>query len=210
MMQHRANQPPAFMLCSLLLEGGDPAANALLGKLDLSYGPGWEALGHVLARRHPAAARVGFERAAKAYAAAEAAAPDTPEIALRLGLVLRQLGDAPAARAALERATSRDPTLAPAWFALGLLRQDSLDRHGAVAAFRQALAARPDHHEAAFNLAVALQEAGQMEAAMDAYAKAWRLRPDSFGRIAQALVSPAAGRLWLDPAALRQDLAARA
>jgi len=81
---------------------------------------------------------------------------------------------------------------------------------GAAEAFRTALVARPDFHEAAFNLGVACQESGNLDAALDAYARAWRMRPDAFGRIAQALVSPGVGRLWLHPSALRRDLAARA
>lgn len=173
------------------------------------YGPGWEALGHALASRHSEAAQVAFTRAAKAYAAAEADAPGA-ELAYRLGVVRRLLGDVVGARDALERAVALDPAFAPAWFALGLLRQDGQDRAGAVQAFRAALAARPDHHEAAFNLAVALQEACDLEAALDAYAVAWRLRPDSFGRVAQALASPGVGRLWLDPGALRRELLGRA
>lgn len=202
---------PAFRLCRLLLDRQDPEANAVLGGLDRfpSYGPGWEMLGHGLALRHPAGARIAYERAAKAYDAFEVVSPDA-NVAYRLGIALRSLGDLPAARAALERATLRDPAMAPAWFALGLLRQDDQDRQGAIDAFQAALSARPDCHEAAFNLAIALQESGDIEGALDRYAIAWRLRPDSFGRVAQALVSPASGRLWLDPGALRRELAVRA
>jgi tetratricopeptide (TPR) repeat protein len=113
------------------------------------------------------------------------------------------------ARAAFARAARAEPASADAWHALGVTCQDQGDHAAAAQAFRQALAARPEHHEAAFNLGVALQEAGDMEGALHAYAAAWRARPDSFGRIAQALVSPRAGRLWLDPGDLRRDLAAR-
>lgn len=203
---------PAFRLCRLLLDRQDPEANTALARLDRfpSYGPGWEMLGHSLTARHAAAAaRVAFERAAKAYQAVEATSPNAADVAYRLGIVLRSLGDRPASRAALERATVRDPMMAAAWFALGLLRQDDQDLTGAIEAFQAALTARPDHHEAAFNLAIALQESGDLEGALDRYATAWRLRPDSFGRVAQALVSPASGRLWLDPAALRRELTAR-
>lgn len=210
--QAAPDQPgPAFLLCQLLLGRQDPEANAVLARLDRfpSYGPGWEALGHSLAPRHNAAARVLFERAARAYAAEEDAWPGAA-IAYRLATVLRRLGDGPGAGAALERAVSHDTAHAAAWFALGLVRQDGHDREGAVQAFRSALAARPDHHEAAFNLAVALQEAGDLEAALDQYAAALRLRPESFGRIAQALLSPSCGRLWLDPGALLEELTARA
>lgn len=200
---------PAFLLCLLLLERRDAEANAVLARLERfpSYGPGWEMLGHGLVPVHPAAARVAFERAAKAYAV-EAAS--SVEAAHRLGVVCRQLGDRAGARAALEQATILEPARAAAWFLLGLMRQDECDPVGAAEAFRAALAARPDYHEAEFNLAVVLQEAGDMESAMDHYARAWRLRPDSFGRVAQALVSPSVGRLWLQPGALERDLAARA
>jgi tetratricopeptide (TPR) repeat protein len=198
---------PCFLLCLVLLERRDPEANAVLVRLERfpSYAPGWERLGHGLAALHPAAARVAFERAAKAYQTGD----DTADVAHRLGVVRRQLGDAAGARAALELAVARDPAHAAAWFLLGLLRQDNHEPVAAAEAFRASLAARPDHHEAEFNLAVALQEAGNMEAALDHYARAWRLRPDSFGRVAQALVSPAIGRLWLQPGALMRDLAAR-
>lgn len=202
---------PAFLLCILLLQRQDPEANTLLAALEAfpGFAPGWDRLGHALQPRQPAAARIAFGRAAHAYAAQEAASP-TADLAHRLGLALRWAGDLPGARAALERATSRGPALAQAWFTLGLLCQDLGDPGAAVPAFRGALAARPGFHEAAFNLGVALQEAGDLDAALDAYARAWRLRPDSLGRIAQALASPRAGRLWLHPSALQRDLAARA
>ena len=206
-----AEPRPKFLLCLLLLARRDAEANALLVQLEqfASYGPGWEMLGYGLGSTHPTAAKVAFERAAKAYEAAEARL-QTADLAHRLGVVRRQSGDAAGARAALERATARDATHAAAWFLLGLTRQDDHDPAGAAQAFQAALAARPDHHEAEFNLAVVLQEAGDLEAALDHYARAWRLRPDSFGRVAQALVSPAVGRLWLQPGALLRELAARA
>ena len=155
---------------------------------------------------HAAAAGIAFERAAKAYEAVSG----TADVAHRLGIVRRQLGDRAGARAALEQATTLDPTLSGAWFLLGLLRQDDHELAEAASAFRAALTARPEYHEAEFNLAVVLQEAGDVEAALDHYARAWRLRPDSFGRVAQALVSPAVGRLWLQPGALMRELAGRA
>ena len=169
-----------------------------------TFGPGWELLGRGLAR-HPAAARIAFERASKAYESTAGSA----DAAHRLGVVRRQLGDLAGARTALARAVELDPAHASAWFLLGLLRQDDHDRVGAAQAFRAALASRPAYHEAEFNLAAVLQETGDLEGALDHYARAWRLRPESFGRIAQALVSPSVGRLWLQPGALERDLAAR-
>ena len=202
---------PAFLLCSLLLARRDPAANALLGTLWAfeGFAPGWEELGHALAASRPAAAQVAFGRAAEAYAAMEARTP-TAALAHRLGTALRHAGRLSEARDAMRRAVTRDPSGPQAWFSLGVLCQDLHDGPGATEAFRAALAARPDFHEAAFNLGVACQEGGDLHAALDAYALAWRLRPEAFGRIAQALVSPGVGRLWLHPSALRRDLAARA
>ncbi len=202
---------PAFRLCVALLRRQDPEAMTMLATLEQfpGFAPGWEELGETLAAKHPAAATVAWRRAAHGYAAAESATP-TAAAAFRLGRVLRQLDDRPAARAALQRAATRDASMAEAWFALGLSCQDLGDPAAAVHAFAAALATRPDFHEAAFNLGVARQEAGDLEGALDAYARAWRLRPASFGRIAQALVSPAVGRLWLRPSALQRELAARA
>lgn len=156
----------------------------------------------------PAAAQIAFARAAEAYAAMEARTP-TAALAHRLGTALRQAGRLAEAQEAMRRAVAHDPAAAQAWFSLGLLCQDLRDGPGAIQAFRAALAGRPDFHEAAFNLGVACQEGGDMDGALDAYGLAWRLRPDAFGRIAQALVSPSVGRLWLSPSALRQELAAR-
>jgi tetratricopeptide (TPR) repeat protein len=206
-----AEPAAAFLLCMVLLHRRDPEATTLLGALErfADYAPGWEELGQTLAARHPAAAAVAWHRAAQGYAAAEAATP-TAAAAFRLARVLRQLDDRAAARDALQRATLRDPSLAEAWFALGLVFQDLGDAAAAIRAFAASLSTQPDFHEAAFNLGVAHQEAGDLEAALDAYAHAWRLRPGSFGRIAQALVSPAVGRLWLHPSALERELAARA
>lgn len=194
-----------------MLAGRDPAANALLGTLSAfaGFAPGWEELGHALLAQQPAAARVAFGRAAEAFAVMEARTP-TAALARRLGTALRAAGRLAEARDALRRAVARDPSASQAWFSLGVLCQDLHDGPGATEAFRAALAARPDFHEAAFNLGVACQEGGDLHAALDAYALAWRLRPDAFGRIAQALVSPGVGRLWLHPSALRRDLAARA
>lgn len=202
---------PAFLLCILLLERGDPEASALLGMLDgfPGYPAGWERLGRALQPRQPAAARVAFVRAAQGYAALEAEAA-LSGAAHRMGVALRAAGDLPGARAALERAVARDPSLAAAWFTLGLVCQDQGDAAPAITAFQSALAAWPGFHEAAFNLGVALQEARRLDDALDAYAAAWRLRPDSLGRIAQALASPAAGCVWLHPGALQRDLFARA
>lgn len=212
--QARAAAPkdpePAFLLCCLLLRRKDPRATDLLATLEAfpDHAPGWAALGQALQPVQPAAARVAFQRAATGFAGMDAHRPGF-ENAYRLGMTLRHLLQHQAARAAMQRATAHRPASAAAWFQLGLLCHDLNDTAEAARALRTALAVQPDFHEAAFNLGVVLQEAGDIEQALDAYARSWAMRPAAFGRIAQALISPAAGRLWLHPSALRAELAAR-
>jgi len=228
---------PLFRLCCLLLARQDPAANALLPHLERfsGYAPGWQALGQALLPKQPSGPLVAYTRAqaaspslaaglgraaalslldrhreaADAYAACERLAPRDARLPHRRGLALRKVGDLQTARTAFAHATVLDPASGLAWHSLGVICQDLGDHAAAAPAFRAALAANPDMHEAAFNLGIALQEGGDLEAALNAYAAALRLRPDLFGRIAQALVSPRVGRLWLSPARLRQDLGSR-
>jgi tetratricopeptide (TPR) repeat protein len=168
------------------------------------FAAGWEQIGRTLLPRNKVAGQVALRRAIAGYEAMER--DGVPGAAFRLGQVLRTLGEFPAAQTAMARATASNPADADAWFALGLVCEDVRDLVRAAAAFGAALAARPAFHEAAFNLGCVCQEAGDLEAAIDAYATAWRLRPDSFGRIAQALVSPATGKLWLHPSILERTL----
>jgi tetratricopeptide (TPR) repeat protein len=223
-----------FRLCCRLLAEQDPAAVALLPELERfpKFTAGWLDVGRALARQ-PAGALVAFNRAMEAqpslqaglgraaalaalgrrdeavlaYEACERLAPTDARVTLRLAAALRDAGRADEAVAAAERATRLSPEHADAWQALGVIRQDAGDHAGAAESFRAALVARPDFHEAAFYLGVALQEVGDLHGALEAYATALHLRPDSFGRIAQALVSAQVGRLWLDPSALRRELA---
>ena len=188
-----------------LLRAGDPAAAALLPRLEQfpQYGPGWLALGEVLdhaGRRE--AALAAFGRAARAH-------PPSSLAAHRFGQCLIGNGRRADAVAAFLHAVAIDPDFAQGWYSLGLTQQDGGDHEAAARSYRRALHARPEFHEAALNLGAALQEQGRMEAAMDAYALALHLRAEGFGRIAQALVSGRSGVLWLDPDALRRALVLR-
>lgn len=159
-----------------------------------------------------AAGLEALSRPAEAAAALEEAQAGQPDATLdyRRGLLLRRAGKPAEAQAALERAIALEPGHAEAQFALGLLHQDVGAQAAAATAYRAALDRRPDFHEAALNLATAEQACGRWEDALDAYARAVRLRPDCIGRVAQALSAAPRGRLWLDPAALIDALAARA
>ncbi len=233
---HEAAEP-LFRLCCALLRQRNPAANALLPRLQEfpGYGQGWLDLGQALLPQQPAAALVAFAQshaalaslpaalgqaaalallgrhaeAAAACDAAHALAPEDARPLAQLGRVRRQAGDLTGAHAAFAQAVACAPASAAARFSLGVACQDLRDHAGAIEAFDAALALKPDLHEAAFNLGVAHQEAGNLETALDAYAAALRSCPTQFGRIAQALVSPQVGRLWLHPRALRAELARR-
>lgn len=223
---------PLFHLCCVLLTASDPAANTLLPQLARfpNHAPGWLALGQALLPQQPAAALVAFTRAhatapgvasavgrsaalsrlgRHAEAAEACRGLGDARAAFQMGLALRAAGDLPAAAAAFAEAARLRPEAPEAWHALGVIRQDQGDHEAAIPVFRAALAAAPRSHEAAFNLGVAYQETGALEPALDAYAAAWRLDPAQFGRIAQALVSPRVGRLWLHPDALRAELSGR-
>lgn len=235
-----AEPAPWFALCRLLLERGDPSVSSLLPRLEASprFAPGWCDLGATLLGAGKAAAAVlAFDRApaadpmllpaflgrsaallaggdtvaaVRSAADAERIAPQSAAARFRHSLALLAAGAPQAAEAALAQAVALDAAHAEAWFSLGALRGDRGDHAGAVAAYRACLVASPGLHEPAFNLGVAPTETAALEAALDAFARAWQLRPASIGRIAQALVSAPCGCLFLDPAALRRDLVARA
>lgn len=118
--------------------------------------------------------------------------------------------DLAAASQAFERAVAVAPDHAEAWFKASLVRQDLGDVDGAIAALQRVLQLKPDRADALVNLGIALQERGRVDDALHAYGRAYRLRPETFGRIAHALATPGAGRLWLDLDALRRDLLAAA
>jgi tetratricopeptide (TPR) repeat protein len=131
--------------------------------------------------------------------------PKHTEAAARLGRLAFEDGDLALAASLLERAVSGEAP-ASVWFDLGLVRQDLRDHAGAATAYRKAIEIKPDYAEAALNLGVVLQDSGDLDDAMRAYAQAYRLRPQTFGTIAMALTSAPHGRLWLDEAALRNEL----
>jgi tetratricopeptide (TPR) repeat protein len=111
------------------------------------------------------------------------------------------------ARRWLEAVVKLAPENSQAWFQLALVRQDLLDLDGAALALRRVLQIDPGRADAEVNLGIVLQESGDMDAAMRSYGRAYRLREDTFGRIAHALATPRLGRMWLNLADLRAELA---
>jgi tetratricopeptide (TPR) repeat protein len=197
-----AKAEAAFLLCILLLESGDGAAQTVLARLLEQFpddAAGWRELGIFLQQaKQWEAALIAFTRAARAAPSAAAH--------VRCARLLQSLGRLDEATEAYERSLMLDPAAGEVWFALGLVRQDKRDLASAIAAYRKALETRPELAEAAVNLGICHQQAGDMTAAKEAYRRALRLRPDTFGRIAQALVTAPTGELWLDLGALRRSL----
>ena len=193
---------PAFMLCVTLLEDGDSRAVSMLESLKARFpaeAAGWDEIGHVLA------ALGNVEAALACFARALQAVPDHAR-AMRVGLMLKDLGRFAEAASAFRQAFTFDLRSIRAGFLLGLCLQDSGDATGAAAAYGQVLAIDPTRAEAAVNLGTLLQDVGDMDAAKQAYRQALRARPDSFGRIAQAMSTSRRGELWLDLGELRRAL----
>jgi tetratricopeptide (TPR) repeat protein len=136
--------------------------------------------------------------------------PDHVPTLLLQGDAALALRDLPAASQALERAVVLAPDQGEAWFKVSLVRQDLRDLDGAAAALERLLATHPERADAWVNLGIVRQEAGRVDDALRAYGHAFRLREETFGRIAHALATPAAGRLWLDLDDLRAELRAAA
>lgn len=132
--------------------------------------------------------------------------PDHVPTLLVLGDAALAQRDLAAASVALERAVVLAPDQAEAWFKVSLVRQDLRNLDGAIAALERVLGVNPQRVDALVNLGIVLQEAGRMDEAMRAYGRAYRLREETFGRIAHALATPNAGRLWLNLDDLRAEL----
>ena len=185
-----ANQPArARIVCEQAVAAwpAHPAVHQLLAVLDLQAGQPASALSHATLSLR--------------------LRPDHLPTLLVLGDAALAQRDLPAASQALERAVVLAPDNAEAWFKVSLVRQDLRDLAGAIAALERVLATHPDRVDALVNLGIVLQESGRIDDALRAYGRAYRLRPQTFGRIAHALATPNAGRLWLDLEDLRCELA---
>jgi len=123
------------------------------------------------------------------------------------GRALRANHDDDGALAAFEHSIKIDPGLAAGWFAMSLIHQDHHRPGDASVALERYLALRADDVEATFNLGLVRQQLGWLDGAMDCYSQVHRWQPALFGRIANALCSERRGRVWLDPDALRRELA---
>ena len=178
------------------------AARSIEASLDLrpDHGPSLLVAGDVARTRGDFPAALVFHRRAMKLM------PERADAAHALGLSLQASGESVEAALVLSQAVALAPAHADAWFALALARHDTGDLVGAETALRQVLTLVPARAEVEVNLGIVLQEARRLDEAMRAYGRAYRLREDSFGRIAHALSSAPAGRLWLDLDRLRDTL----
>ena len=100
-------------------------------------------------------ARARCELAREDAAAAAAVDPERAAFWMNVGWSARLLGDAAAARTALEMAVGLDPTLYPAFNDLGVLLAADGDLAGGRAAFAAAMSAAPDYGLARWNAGIA-------------------------------------------------------
>ena len=108
--------------------------------------------------------------------------PESAEVQLSLGQLLRQRGDESGAAAAFDEArrlSARKTAVQASVFAVGVGRERAKagERDAAIEKFREAIALAPDNHDAHYALALALSESGDGEGAARALAEARRLAP---------------------------------
>lgn len=170
----------AMVLCELAVKAHPlhPAVRQLLAQLQFDTGSLDEAATHI--------------------AASLAVRPDHAPSLFIAGVVARVQGRLVDAAQALSQAAMIAPTHEKVWFELALVRQDLGDFDSAAEALQHLLRIAPPRAEVEVNLGIVLQEAGRVEEALLAYSRAYRLCEDTFGRIAHALSTPSAGRLWLN------------
>jgi tetratricopeptide (TPR) repeat protein len=116
--------------------------------------------------------------------------PDDSKIMVKLGMVLVEMGDYPAAEQVLRQAIASDPNKVQAHFFLSAALFHQAERRGkdpaaralyadAASAARAALDLQPNHGLAFVYLGLSLRHLDKMDAALDALTKAVRCSPES-------------------------------
>jgi arylsulfatase A-like enzyme/thioredoxin-like negative regulator of GroEL len=164
-----------YMRARTTIEEGRPASAAPFLQQALAKDPGNPAVTTLLAalRAEPVAQSGGvpstfaseynrgnalfvkgnLDESAKAFRAALAFNPGSPETHYALGNVLAAQGDAAGAEAELRAAVAADPKMAIGWNKLGIVLDKANRRSDAIAAFSRALEASPDDPDPRFNRA---------------------------------------------------------
>lgn len=123
------------------------------------------------------------QRAAELYREACAAAPNDAGLAYRLAMVLDDLGDAAAERAALQAAIKANPRFARAQYQLGFMDFRAGDNAAAERHFRATVEAVPDNAQAWLSLAATLATEERIPEARDAVANALKADPGNAGAL---------------------------
>lgn len=148
-----------------------------------------------------------FEEAQEPLLRAAEVLPESPELALDLGIVHQRLGRWPEAARELERAVALAPEEARAHFNLGVVYGHLGRLEEGVAALQEALRLRPGYAEALYNLGVLQRRQGELEAAVASLGKALELEPGAAEvHAALGLTHRRRGRLDEAEAALRRSL----
>ena len=119
-----------------------------------------------------------YDEAERSFYRALALEPDSAQIHLQLGNLLRLAGRHEAALQCCLEAVRLAPDFAPGHNNLGNAYRDLGRQEEAIAEFRRALALDDRLAEAHFNLGTALLAAGNTDQTMECYRSALRLRPD--------------------------------
>ncbi len=228
---------PAFLLCAVQLESGEPGANSSLERILRKFpfhAEGWNDIGVSLRKKKKLeAAAVAFARATAGLSSAstcinlgstllalgrpsealpafrKAAALDNASVEALVSIAecLRQTGALQEAREQLVHLAALRPADATVLFSLGLVCDDLGDSAAAIEAYRRCVGAQANLAKAHFNLGLTIQQTGDMAEALACYRRAIQAEPETFGRIAQALCSAKQGQLWLNLGRLRRSLA---
>jgi tetratricopeptide (TPR) repeat protein len=136
------------------------------------------------------------------------AQPDYTRAWFELGVALQDQEPGEAV-ACYQEVLARDPEHVDALYNSGILLQGRGDFPSAAARFEACVARAPERVGAWLALGFCHQECGDLAAALEAYRAALREDAKLYPSVLKSLATASKGRLWLDPAALRQELCQR-
>ncbi|TLZ11869.1 MAG: hypothetical protein E6K39_00090 [Gammaproteobacteria bacterium] len=126
-------------------------------------------IGSMIDAADKAAAAGQHAEAARLLAAAEAAAPGSPQVLNALGMLALKTGEFAAARRRLEQAVHLDPRAPLLWFHVALARRAQGDAEAEAAALEKALELDPYFYLALLQKATLLERRGQHRQAAQVY-----------------------------------------
>jgi len=131
--------------------------------------------------------------------------PDYTRAWFELGVALQD-HEPDQAIACYRQVLAQAPRHADALYNSAILLQARGDFSSAAASFEACLAQAPERAGAWLALGYCRQECGDVASALDAYRTALGCDPGLYPAVLKSLATASKGRLWLDPARLRQEL----